>query len=173
MCLISKEKTGQKSVSCVFVGYPNNSKGYKLFNLETRKMVLSRDVVVLESNFDHKLSDCRNEYREFLVDEKPLVRPMKREVLYFDDNIDSGEDVNPEADNDVNNVPPAVPSRPQRNREAPDHLRVIIGNWWDFVNVVKISVTNTIEPKNITEAFNPIWNGGGGGEKWSLLRVFA
>ena len=88
---------------------------------------------------------------------------MKREVLYFDDNIDSGEDVNPEADNDVNNVPPAELSRPQRNREAPDHLRVIIGNWWDFVNVANISVTNTIEPKNIAEAFNPIWNGGGGG----------
>ena len=78
-------------------------------------MVCSRDIVFLESNFDHKLSDCRNEYRELLVDEKPLVRLMKPEVLYFDksiDSIDSGEDVSPEDANDVNNVPPVEPSRP-------------------------------------------------------------
>ena len=80
------------------------------------------------------LFDCRNEYRELLVDEKSLVRLMKCEVLYFDDNIDSGEDVSPEVDNDVNNVPPAEPPRPQRNREAPDRLGVISRNWWDFGN---------------------------------------
>ena len=40
-----RKKLNKKSVSCVFVGYPNNSKGYKLFSLETRKIVRSRDVI--------------------------------------------------------------------------------------------------------------------------------
>ena len=134
-----RKKLDKKSVSCVFVGYLNNSKGYKLFNLETRRMVRSRDVVFLESSLDHKLSDCRNEYHELLVDEKPLVRPIKPEVLYFNDNIDSGEDVSSEVDDDVNNVLPAEPPRPQTNRETPNCLGVITGNWWDSVNVASIS----------------------------------
>ena len=88
-------------------------------------MVRSRNAVSLESNFDHKLSDCRNEYCELSADEKPLVMSMTPDVLYFDDNIDSGEDVSPDVDNDVNKVPPAEPSRPQRNIEAPDRLGVL------------------------------------------------
>ena len=47
----------KKSMHCVFVGYPFDCKGYKLYNPETKQMIRSRDVIFLENSFEHKLSD--------------------------------------------------------------------------------------------------------------------
>ena len=37
-----------KSEKCIFIGYKDGLKGYKLWNLVTRKVVYSRDVVFRE-----------------------------------------------------------------------------------------------------------------------------
>ena len=37
----------------IFVGYPPGVKGYKLYNLEKTKFIVSRDVQFFEENFDH------------------------------------------------------------------------------------------------------------------------
>ena len=36
---------------CVFLGYPFNTKGYKVLNLKTRTILFSRDVIFYEQNF--------------------------------------------------------------------------------------------------------------------------
>ena len=38
-----------KSEKCIFIGYKDGLKGYKLWNLVTRKVVYSRDVVFREA----------------------------------------------------------------------------------------------------------------------------
>lgn len=46
-----KSKLDKRSIPCIFVGYPNDSKGNKLFNPETGKMIRSNDVFFFEKEF--------------------------------------------------------------------------------------------------------------------------
>ena len=52
-----RKKIDKKSIRCIFVGYPAGCKGYKLYNPETKKMLRSRDVIFMETNFRHLLLD--------------------------------------------------------------------------------------------------------------------
>lgn len=43
---------------CVFLGYPHNVKGYKLLDLHSRQIFMSRDVVFQEHKFPFLSSAC-------------------------------------------------------------------------------------------------------------------
>ena len=129
-------------MQCIFVGYPYNSKGYKLYNPETKQMLRSRDVIFLEDTFESDLSDC-NQDKELLLYEKPSV---KLDPIYFEGdvniNIDNENHENCMRDINVDDVTPATEGRPQRNRIAPDRLGAIAGNWWDYVDYASIAVAD-------------------------------
>ncbi|KAK3026559.1 hypothetical protein RJ639_041145 [Escallonia herrerae] len=44
-------KLGKKSERCIFLGYSDESKAYRLFNLETEKLIISRGVIFNEKTF--------------------------------------------------------------------------------------------------------------------------
>ncbi|XP_019244321.1 PREDICTED: uncharacterized protein LOC109224189 [Nicotiana attenuata] len=46
-----RSKFDQRATACVLIGYPLNQKGYKLLELETKKIFVSRDVKFFESHF--------------------------------------------------------------------------------------------------------------------------
>lgn len=51
MVHIPKEKRSKlepKSVECIFLGYSSVSKAYRLYNNETKKIIVSRDVIFFE-----------------------------------------------------------------------------------------------------------------------------
>ena len=48
-----RRKLDAKSHKAIFVGYPPGVKGYKLYDLEKKNFVVSRDVQFFEENFDH------------------------------------------------------------------------------------------------------------------------
>ena len=39
-----RKKLDDKGEKCIFIGYNLNSKAYKLYNLETKKVIINRDV---------------------------------------------------------------------------------------------------------------------------------
>jgi hypothetical protein len=41
----NRSKLGKKDKKCIFIGYKDGLKGYKIWNLETKHVVYSRDVV--------------------------------------------------------------------------------------------------------------------------------
>ncbi|GBP89745.1 Retrovirus-related Pol polyprotein from transposon TNT 1-94 [Eumeta japonica] len=45
---IQKQKLDKKAKNLILVGYPYNVKGYKLYNPKTRKITMSRDVIIIE-----------------------------------------------------------------------------------------------------------------------------
>jgi hypothetical protein len=49
-----KDKFAPRSIRCVFIGYPPGQKGYRLYNLETREVFCSRDVIFKETVFPFK-----------------------------------------------------------------------------------------------------------------------
>ncbi|GJW99363.1 retrovirus-related pol polyprotein from transposon TNT 1-94 [Tanacetum coccineum] len=49
-----KDKFDNRGIKCVLIGYPQNQTGYKLYNLVTKKVFLSRDVVFDEQVFPFK-----------------------------------------------------------------------------------------------------------------------
>ena len=44
-----RKKIDDKNKKCIFIGYSDGTKGYKLYNPETRKLIMSRDVQFLEN----------------------------------------------------------------------------------------------------------------------------
>ena len=44
----SRAKLDDKSEKFIFIGYDNNSKGYKLYNPNNKKIVINRDVVLMK-----------------------------------------------------------------------------------------------------------------------------
>jgi hypothetical protein len=45
----NRSKIDKKAEKCIFIGYKEGLKGYKLWNLETKKVLYSRDVVFRET----------------------------------------------------------------------------------------------------------------------------
>jgi hypothetical protein len=43
-----RTKLDDKSEKCIFVGYGDRRMGYKLYNLITKKVIMSRDVIFKE-----------------------------------------------------------------------------------------------------------------------------
>lgn len=58
------DKFGEKGVRCVLVGYANEQKGYRVFDLQNRKVFVSRDVVFKEEIFPFLISDENKEGRK-------------------------------------------------------------------------------------------------------------
>ena len=43
-----RRKLDDKAVKCIFVGYSSESKGYHLYHPQTKRILVSRDVVFVE-----------------------------------------------------------------------------------------------------------------------------
>ena len=84
-----RRKLDPKSQVGIFVGYPEGSKGYKIFFPETRKFIRSRDVRFMENSKYGYCDDRKLEVNEDNVDDKELSASGKLEVI--EDNVDDRE----------------------------------------------------------------------------------
>ena len=62
-----RTKLDNKSERCIFIGYKDGLKGYKLWNLKTRKVVYNRDVVFRDMKYviNHEILPKEPEKIEF------------------------------------------------------------------------------------------------------------
>lgn len=74
---VNNDKMTPKGITCMFVGYAVKQKEYKVYNLKTQFVFVSRDVVFYENQFP---------FKGYAAIEQPLfvdnVRP------YLDDKVD-------------------------------------------------------------------------------------
>lgn len=78
----NRRKLDPKSKSMIFVGYCENSKGYRLYNPDTDKIVVSRDVVFLDK-FNGNLEPTSN-CAQFIWDEGTSIDDDNDEPLLCD-----------------------------------------------------------------------------------------
>ena len=62
-----KGKVDRKLIPCVFVGYPANDKGFKLYVPQMKQMLGIREVIFMEDKFNVAKSDCTQENFEFFT----------------------------------------------------------------------------------------------------------
>lgn len=122
---------GSKGKICLFMGYLEHIKGYRLYAEETRKIFRSRDVIFYEDSAE--------------VDKTAYMMPVAYDLEEVDDSADSvgdcsndqeegREDVELKEDDDLDHE---SVSAPRRSSRTPKPRR-----WLDFITY-KVSV----EPK--------------------------
>ncbi|KAL4385154.1 hypothetical protein GQ457_15G011160 [Hibiscus cannabinus] len=60
-------KMHPRSVKCIFLGFPKHSKGYRLFDISTHKVFISRDVVFSENIFPFKVAEKSVSLKEIVL----------------------------------------------------------------------------------------------------------
>lgn len=64
---IGHTKLDKKNEKCIFVRYNNESKGYRLYNPESKKIIIFRDVIFDENSF-WKWKEEKSHDMQFLED---------------------------------------------------------------------------------------------------------
>lgn len=80
---LMSDKLGPKSEKCIFVGYPNETKGYSFYNPSENKVIVARTAVFLESELVSRKDSGRK------IDREPLdnIEPEMEHEQEIQDNI--------------------------------------------------------------------------------------
>ena len=121
-----RKKLDSKSRKCIFLGYGDCVKGYRLYDISRSKVIHSRDVIFNECKFDEipTSSDVENEFLQVPVVENDPVIDQEEPVMEND-----------AARNQVNEL-----RRSERETKAPERY----GEW---VNIAQ-------DPRNYQEAMS-------------------
>ena len=94
-----RRKLDAKAHRAIFVGYPPGVKGYKLYDLEKKKFIVSRNVQFFEENFDHSdekvksddagQADLKFIYPDMNQENESVPVPLLPEAPQVQDNVKS------------------------------------------------------------------------------------
>ncbi|KAJ6835827.1 MTA/SAH nucleosidase isoform X1 [Iris pallida] len=112
-----RKKLDEKVEKCIFIGYSSVTKGYKLFNPKSGKVIVSRDVTFDEQcEWDWSLDGCK----------QATYLPAPEDDCSVDEQpVDAPEIQTPAADQSpvAHRQHENVLGRPQRDRRLPSHLQ--------------------------------------------------
>jgi hypothetical protein len=131
-----RRKLDPKAVKGIFVGYPEGSKGYKIFLPKTRKMIRSRDVKFLEQTFSSEGQlDQPSELINLGARDHPVHEMISDVVgIDFDDSdeeVTGDEQIVEDVDDFEDDLQPHHDARPRRIRREPDRY----GEWVTIAEV--------------------------------------
>ena len=141
-----RSKIDAKSKRCIFMGYSEGKKGYRLFNPETRKIVHSRDVI-----FDERKSGI-------LANSEPVAIPNDQNFIEFTPESDTESKNDTEYQSNDEEYASAEDAgteetspqwrRSGRQRRPPDYY----GEWTSMAYASNIATSCANEPTSYEEA---------------------
>ena len=125
-----RKKLDSKAREAIFLGYGKEKKGYRLYDVSTKKIFFSRDVIFNEDKFRFTKEE-RNKQNKTTTEVEPEEEFLRIEANEENERSDDNED--------------EVPlSRPKRTIRTPDYY----GEW------VHLADSNISEPKTVSEAMS-------------------
>ena len=127
-----RKKLNLKAKQCIFLGYGEATKGYRLYNPDKRRVFYSRDVVFNENSLGAKKEQSSRNTSQLLIDfDLDMERPESEDDTHCETDK---EEESAENEQEMNTEPaedsPPVLRRSQRVSNRPDFY----GTW---VNTVK------------------------------------
>lgn len=123
-----KDKFAPCSLKCIFLGYPFATKGYKVLDLDTRKVFISRDVVFVESCFPFQNTSLISQNSVLFT---PTKTSSADEPLFFDDDSSSQDtihhNVEQHSSNSLDNTHSGPSCRPVRIKTVPNKFKDFTG----------------------------------------------
>ncbi|KAM5569751.1 hypothetical protein ABKV19_016986 [Rosa sericea] len=111
--LVAKElrhKLEENSEKCIFVGYSDQTKGYRLYNLKKEKIVISRDVIFNEKAlWDWKSKSVQ--ISTLQVGEDNEGEEFEEEADYFQSPVHSPQPASPQSPQSQASTPSSTPRR--------------------------------------------------------------
>lgn len=114
-----RKKWDRKSEEHILVGYPENVKGYRIYNARTKNIITSRDVVIMENDIDTRVAIPVQEQSKF---EKDIAESndLCSTSSCLDDTDDTYVLSEYEECEDINTVLENRSPKPVRERKKPD-----------------------------------------------------
>ena len=139
--ILQRRKLDKKARKYRFVGYCKNSKGYRLFDEETQKVVKRRDVIFNERNFD--LNSTTDPDQQATLD------------------LDSDSEVEQNSAHEVEGARPQYVRQSSRTRKPP--VRFGLDEYADMATIEHVACVagQVLEPHTIEEALS-----GDDADKW-------
>jgi hypothetical protein len=119
-----------RAVKCIFLGYGSGVKVYKLWNPETKKVLLSKNIIFNEAVifYDSPSTDISD-----AIDSPNIFDDEQQRIVVQVEHVKENENMVPETNNDDVYFPPSLPiiqqpsqsiaaDRPKRNIAPPNHL---------------------------------------------------
>lgn len=137
-----RRKLEPKSTKCIFTGYPEGTKGYRLYNLSTGKFIRSRSVLFNENEFkqfnevkqedvihifSNSLDDVEDTNNEEIVEhvaENVDEQPADKDKIHEEnaDKLNDEQTADENVDDVVERNIPELKEYPRRIRRRPEYL---------------------------------------------------
>jgi hypothetical protein len=168
----SVKKFDDRTSEAIMIGYPKNTKGYKLWDINAQKVVISREVLFEEVKMSTEICDLEDKIDHGIERNTPSIKKVDSE------NVDEFESVNDaelddapgvSSEDAAESVEPSVDDdtgvrRSTRIRNAP-------GQWW--ANTAFIATCTELKSfrQAITGDDAPQWKSAMSAEYQSLINI--
>lgn len=165
---VKNTKLSSRAEKCIFIGYPKGVKGYKLYSLERKIVLISRDVIFEENIFPYKNKlkkslDNKNKENVVIISDTTDDEEVNGNLVHFDQVFNLDEN-NEEANDEESEISDENPEENQVLRRSTREIKSKTCACCNKVTSEDFTLINSeevIEPKNVKEAmkckFSDLW----------------
>lgn len=139
----NRQKWDKKAVKCILVGFDDHTKGYRLYNPNSRKVFISRDVTIME-NIKKSVALNIEEPVQEVTDSVGVSASKMEDFKENGQPTDELDDSEPETTSGISNDQPRRSQRQRKKKVDPDFVTYACGGHNSAIG----------NPKSVSEALS-------------------